>query len=445
MYYTPEPYQKLITDHLLSRSRAAVFAAMGLGKTAATLSALHESFIEGMSSAALIVAPLRVANLTWPNELAKWDQFRGLRMESIRGHRPSGRAHIYTINYERLDELPDLDFCDTIVFDELTRAKGHKSARINALRDKLKKHRRWGLTGTPRPNSLLEIFAQIRLLDDGKALSPSFDAFQRCYFDPVDYNEYKWVPKAGSKEKIYQKIHHLAITLKSSEYLNIPDTTVEDIEVALPRDAHGIYKRLERDLLAVLEGGEEVIAENAAVLVNKLLQITGGCIYTGEAEARTTTYLHAAKVGALLRLLTELKEPVIIACNYVHERERLVKAIEGAVDASKYKGDIELDWNVGKISRLVVHPASMGHGLNMQDGGRTIVWFSQPWSRELYDQMNARLARKGQDQETVVYRIVCPGTMDDCVLETLRSRGEEQSDMLTTLTNFRKQGLTFDP
>ena len=442
MIWQPEPYQLLMKDHLLDRQRGALFVAPGLGKTSATLAALRESFDEGMSLAALVVAPLRVATLTWPNELEKWDQFRNLRMESIRGRRPSGRAHIYTINWERLDELTNLDFCDTVVFDELTRAKSYKSERVNRLIPKMKKHRRWGLTGTPRPNSLLEIFAQIRLLDGGKRLSPSFDTFQKCYFTPVDYNEYKWVPKEGSEEIIYQKIHDLAITLKASDYLDIPDTIVEDVDVELPHQAHEPYAKLEKDLLAIIQG-HEVVAQNAAVLVNKLLQVTGGSVYAGDPEQRKVVHIHAAKLGALKRLLSTMPEPVIIACNYVHERERIVAAIDGAVDASKYKGDIETDWNVGKIPRLVTHPASMGHGLNLQDGGRDIIWYSQPWSRELYDQMNARLARKGQHQETRVYRICCSGTIDDCVLETLEQRGMEQREMMTVLTNFRKQGLTF--
>jgi hypothetical protein len=440
-----ETYQESVRDHLAYRERAAAFVGVGLGKTASTLSAFHLNLCDGVSRAALVVAPLRVANLTWPNEVEKWDQFKGLRVESIRGRAPSGRAHIYTINYERLNELKDLSFCDTVIFDELTRAKNHKSERIRQINKLFTKHRRWGLTGTPRPNSLLEIFAQIRLLDDGQRLGVSYDAFQKCYFEPEDWREYKWSPLPESEQKIYRKIHDLAITLKSEDYLDIPDTFVEDIEVSLPVSCHGIYRQLEKELLAVLMGGYEIVAQNSAVLVNKLLQVTGGAVYTsmeGDEEKRTVSVLHNAKITALKQLLATMPgERVMIATNFIHERERVVAAVPGAVDGAKFKGDIEDAWNSGAIQYLVADPRSLGHGLNMQQGGRTTVWYSPNHSREAYDQFNGRLARKGQGRVTKIYRIICPGLIDDAVIEALRVKGVGQTDMMNVLSNFRKMGL----
>ncbi len=393
----------------------------------------------------LVVAPMRVANLTWPNEIAKWSDFSSFKVERLRdvGDRPSGKAQIYLTNYERLGKIQSLDFCDTICFDELTRAKSPTSERINAFRPLLKTHRRWGLTGTPRPNSLLELFAQIRLLDDGKRLSPSFSHFQKTYFEPEDWNEYRWLPKPDTERRIYEKIHDLVITLKSSDYLDIPDTVIEDIEVPLSKDAHGIYRELERELMVLLQDESSLVAVNAAVLVNKLLQVCSGAVYTVKDDIRSASRIHDNKLNALKRLLVDTNEPALIACNFIHERNRVCSAIPGAVDAHQFKGDIEDAWNSGKIRYLVADPRGLGHGLNLQQGGRDVVWFSPCHSRELYDQLNGRVARKGQDRVPRVFRLLSPGTIDDVVVETLRVRGDEQSTMMSLLTNFRLQGLTF--
>lgn len=447
MRFEPKPHQDLLTDHLYDRHSAAAFVGIGLGKTASTLSAFHRNLCDGCSRAALVVAPLRVARLTWPNEILKWDQFKNLRYEVLKGNQPSGKSQIYLTNPERLPELRSLGFCDTVIVDELTRFKSHKSERSSHLRSLFKGHRRWGLTGTPRPNSLLEIFAQVRLLDDGKRLGESYDAFQRCWFDPEDWREYKWLPKADSERKIYERIHDLALTLKSSDYLDIPDTVVEDIEVPLSKDAHAIYARLEKDLLATLQGGFEAVAQNSAVLVGKLLQVVGGAVYAtheDNADLRKVIDIHSNKITALKRRLAEFpNENVIVFTNFIHERERVCKAVAGAVDASKFRGDIEDAWNSGAIKTLVSDPRSLGHGLNLQLGGRRAIWFSPNYSREFYDQANGRIARQGQTALTFIDRIVSPGTIDDAVIEALREKGQGQSDMMNVLTNFRLQGLAF--
>lgn len=444
-------------DHLVSHERAGLFAGIGLSKTASTLWSFDTLKRMGEAKAMLMVGPMRVANLTWPNEINKWASFRHLRFERLRdvGDRPSGKADVYLTSYERLlrrvkkgnewemaPRFSDLSFCDTVVFDELTKAKNPASDQINALRPLLGNRRRWGLTGTPRPNSLLELFAQVRLLDDGKRLGPSFDQFKRTWFEPEDWNEYKWLPKPDSERRIYERIHDLVITLKSSDYLDIADTVVEDIEVPLPQAAHGIYRELEKELMVLIQS-KEVVAVNAAVLVNKLLQICGGAIYATQDDVRSVVEIHQSKLVALKRLLVEINEPALIACNYIHERERICKAIPDAVDASKFKGDIEDAWNSGKIRYLVADPRSLGHGLNLQAGGRNVVWFSPCWSRELFDQFCGRVARKGQTNVPRVYRLVCPQTIEDAVIESLRERGDAQTEMMTLLSNFRLQGLCF--
>ena len=429
-----EPYQQEAVDFLYNRERAALFASMGLGKSAATLCALNQLFQDGAIRAALIVAPLRVARLTWPNEIAKWDQFKWMKVEVINHKKPSGKADIYTINYEKLHKLPNLDFCDVVVFDELTKAKNPQSTRINAVRPLLKHHRRWGLTGTPRPNSLLEVFAQIRLLDDGKRLSSSFTHFRNTYFHATDYMEYNWEPNEGSEDAIYRKIEDLTLTQRAQDYSDVPDTILEDIETVLNPEARRQYLALEKDLLTTIED-DVLVATNAAVLSNKLLQFTGGTVYT---EQRNIVMVDHSKIEALTSIIGKIgREPILIACNYRHERARIVK-YTGAVDASTYEGDIEKAWNSRKIPLLVADPRSLGHGLNLQEGGRTIVWFSPTWSRELYDQFNARLARKGQDKRPRIYRIIAKDTIDEAVIETLRLRGDSQSAMLQTLINLKK-------
>lgn len=441
MHFEAEAHQRLMIEHLKRHSQAAAFVSPGLGKTSAVLSCINDDFLDGEDGTTLVVAPLRVARLTWPNEIAKWDQFRWMKPEILCGQPPSGKAPIYCINYERLPELKDLSFCKRVVFDELTRAKNPQSSRINHLRPLLKGHSRWGLTGTPRPNSLLELFAQVRLLDDGKRLSPSFTHYRSAYFTPIDHMEYNWVPKPGAEERIYSRISDLAITLRASDYLDVADTIVEDVEVALPKEAHGLYKQLERDLVVAMQDKGDVVAVNAAVLVGKLLQITGGTVYTDEKQV---IEVHDGKLKALKRILADTEGSVLIATNYIHERERVVRALgPDAVDAATFRGDIERAWNGGKIKWLVADPRSLGHGLNLQEGGHTMVWYSPTYSREQYDQFNARLARKGQKRVPIVYRILCPGTIDDAVVESLREKGDGQKEMLRVLTEWRHMGRTF--
>lgn len=429
-----EPYQQQMVDHLLANDRAYASVGLGLGKTASTLAALNTLFQDGAIRAALIVAPKRVARMTWPNEIAKWDQFRWMKVEHLLNDPPSGKAQIYLINYDRIDRLESLKFCDVVVFDEITKAKNPQSKRINAIRPLFKDQRRWGLTGTPRPNSLMELFAQIRLLDDGQRLGRAFGLFRDANFFPTDYMRYNWAPKPGAEGRVYTKISDLTVTLRSSDYLNVPDAILNDVEISLSPVAQDAYDELEKQFLVLTKDGE-VVARNAAVLAGKLHQIAGGTVYNDD---KTISQLHDGKIVALEEIVRDVKEPLLVACNYVHERERIVASIKGAVDASKFKDDIEKAWNSGGIPVLVADPRSLGHGLNLQQGGRTVVWFSPTWSRELYDQFNARVARKGQSQQPLIYRILAKGTIDEAIVETLRERGDAQNAMLRVMANYRK-------
>lgn len=451
-------HHKLAIQWLLEHRQAALFMGMGLGKTACTLTAFDGLRDLGLAKRMLVVAPLRVCNLTWPNEIAKWREFHHLQVVSLRSKQGmqafrDNEADVYLCNYEMLPKVAEAieqDGCpfDVIVFDELTKAKSHKSVRINALRKVLPEHIiRWGLTGTPTPNSLLELFAQIRLLDNGQRLGRSYDRYLRTHFYPTDYMEYNWELLPGADKLIQAKISDIALTLLSSEYLNVPDTVHEDIDVALPDEAKAQYRELQKKLVLLL--GDEldvdniVSAQNAAVLTNKLLQICGGAVYK---EDGSYVVIHDAKIDALLAYRKKHPEPALIAYNYRHELERLQKAFPDAetFDGKNVAGQqkLERDWNAGKVKNLLVHPASVGHGLNLQFGGAKVIWFSPTWSPEQYDQLNSRVIRPGQTSITTIVRIICSGTMDDAVVESLRDKNAGQAALLRVLTNFRKMLFT---
>jgi SNF2 family DNA or RNA helicase len=446
--FSPSEPQRILADHMLNNSATAGFVGMGIGKTATTLYALNELLHDLAVRAALVVAPLRVVNLTWPNEVEKWEQFRWMRVANLRTEEGkqafiAGTAQLYLINYESLHVVGELLKkrkgklpYDVEVWDETTKAKSHSSKRINAFRKLPRAPRRWGLTGTPAPNSLMDLFAQIRLLDDGAALGTSFTRFQQHYFDS-DYMGWKWTPKGFAKDAINKAIAHLTVTLSSEDWLDIPDVHIEDVEVSLPDPAS--YRQFERDLLIEIEG-QTVTAANAAVLLGKLQQFTSGALYM---EDKSTVHLHDAKLDALEKIVKKTDGPVLVAVNFQSEQDRLrarfpkAKFFADAKTATEQQALLAA-WNAGKVPMLVAHPASVGHGLNLQHGGNTLVWMTLTFSRENYEQMIARLARRGQENVTTVYRLVCPGTVDDVVVEALREKKETERSLLDSLKLLEK-------
>jgi SNF2 family DNA or RNA helicase len=444
------PYQLQAKKFLLDTPRAGLFMGMGLGKTLTTLSALEDAFLLGMATKALIVGPLRVINLTWPAEIATHGfDFKVATLRDEAGWKAlkEGTANVYLINYEALPKLYDFvkqykTFpVDVVVLDELTRAKSPSSKRINKLRRVLLQYNvpvRWGLTGTPAPNSYQELYAQIRLLDDGKLFGKSAEAYTERFFEPENrHNPYpKMVLREGAKEKIESMIAPITLTLKTSDYLKLPDIIEEDVEVKLPQEAVDAYRHAEKTLLLLLEEKQVDIA-NAAVLSGKLLQICSGAVYD---ELRNVHELHTTKLDALASIAKGRR--VLVASNYVHERQRILKRFPDAVDFGAAVTDKDQDlivsaWNAGKIPMLVADPRSAGHGLNFQFGGSTVVWFSPNYSCELYDQMNGRLFRRGQKEPVTVYRICASNTIDEAVLCTLEARGKAQNGLLEALKALR--------
>lgn len=454
MNFVPKYYQSQCVDHLVANEVAALFVGMGLGKTASTLAALSHLIANGDCRGALIIAPLRVSLFTWPEELEKWEEFRWMRIVSLRTKEgqaawENGDACIYTINYESLPkflkahvkgkrrtQLP----VDTVVWDELSKAKSPRSKRINYFRrwhwDKFDRH--WGLTGTPIPNSHLDLFAQIRLLDGGERFGTVFGNYRTRYFEPVDFNQYTWKIRKGSKELIEEKINDIVLTLRSEDHMDIPPTTIEDIPVKLPPEAMRLYKRMEKDLILLLRD-KKIKAVNNAVLVNKLLQITSGAAYAEDIsqilapkeDKKVTTEIHDAKIKALDALhKKEGRKPMLVAIRYKHERDRICAALPYA---QEFDGNDIDKWNRGEIKMWVAHPLSMSHGLNLQHGGSRACWATLGYSREEYDQFNGRIIRTGQENATRIFRLVCPGTIDDAAVAALRDKGETQEGFMSRL------------
>lgn len=448
MIFTPAEPQLIIDQHLQECRDALLFVGMGIGKSAACLGRLNELFLSAEATAALVIAPLRVANLTWPMEVKGWDQFAWMRVANLRtesGQRAflHGNAHIYLVNYDSMNLLVSLVErrggkipYDVVIFDELTRAKNPSAKRINLYRRKVPRaERHWGLTGTPMPNSWMDLFAQVRLVDNGERLGKNLQEFKRTYFYGSEQSFSPWKEKMGTAKTLEKKIADITVTLKSSDWLDIPDTVFEDVEIKFTPELQKRYERLERELVVQLRQDKELNVTNAAALVTKLLQFTSGHIYDDEREVH---HVHNLKFDALKKIARAEKQPLFVACIFLHEQARIRSQFPQARFFSDAKSipaqeQIIAAWNAGQIEMLVAHPASVGHGLNLQHGSSLIVWMSLTYSRELYEQMIARLARRGQDDVVRVMRLMVPGTVDDAVAEALATKAENEARLISAL------------
>jgi hypothetical protein len=472
MIFQPYDYQNLSLDWLRERDSGALFLSPGMGKSVVTATIMSERILEGRNKGFLVVAPLRVANCTWPEQIAHWDHTRWMRVANLRTPEgiqawEDGSAEIYLINHEQLPtitrtvkgkESTSLGFVDKyiakrkiipvdgIVWDELSLCKNHASVRVNALRPYLfdvdlpsgKKFRspfrcHIGLTGTPVAKDYRDLFAQVRLLDNGERFGKFVTHYVNKYFDSNKYT-YEVKIKPGAKEIIDAKIADLALVMLGDEYLDVPTAATEDIEVALPAAARKVYETLEKELLVQLDTGE-IAALSAAALTTKLLQITGGCAYDAE---RNIHAVHDAKIDALKKLRKKLgpKEPLVVFVAYKHEYQRVLDAIPGArmFDEKDMK-----EWQAGKIHTWVANPASMSHGIDgIQVSCKTAVWFTLTWSNEKYLQSNARIIRMGQSYASTIYRILCADTVDGAIVESLRWKDEEQTGLLHALRFLQK-------
>lgn len=439
--FRPFPYQPPMIRHLRDHDEAALFVSPGMGKTACTLAALDDDMVNGISRGALIVAPIRVCAVTWPTQVARWKHSSWMRVAHLRTRAGveawnKGLADIYLVNPEMLPkvipaimekrkEIP----VDTLILDELSLFKNPSSVRAKALRSYLPLfRRRWGLTGTPVPNNYLDLFAQVRMLDEGRRLGRAYSHYRQTYFDS-DYMGFKWTLKDGAKEAIDAKLSDLALVMLGDDWLDLPTCDTEDIEVAMPKEAKDAYKKLEKDLLLEMERSD-IVAPSAASLMGKLLQMTSGRVYS---EDKSVVHdIHDAKIKALLKLREKHgREPMLVLTQFVHEKEAVLRAIPGAREFDER--DLGM-WQRGEIRTWVANPASLSHGIDgIQLGGRIAVWTTLTWSNETYVQTNARLVRTGQSCETIIYRLICPGTVDDAVAAALRDKSDAQSGLLNAL------------
>lgn len=386
----------------------------------------------------LVIAPLRVAESVWGTEAKKWDHLKHLRIAKVLGTEKeriqalNATVDIYVVNRENIKWLVDYykkkwPF-DMVVLDELSSFKSHKSQRFKAMRKVRPLVKRVvGLTGTPASNGLLDLWSQVYLLDSGQRLGKTVTGYRERYFLPDKRNHniiFSYKLKDGAEEAIYNKLSDICISMKSGDYLNIPERLDNIVPVQLAPKVMEKYRQLEQDLLLPLVNGD-VVAGSAAVLTNKLLQMTGGAIYDEDGGVQE---IHNEKLAALEDLIEAANgKPVLVYYAYRHEVDRIQKRFDCRVlDKPK---DIE-DWNKGQVLVMLAHPASAGHGLNLQNGGSTIIWFGLPWSLELYQQANARIHRQGQKNTVVVHHLVTKDTIDEDVMQVLKNKEAGQEALL---------------
>ena len=434
-------YQRKGVEFIMERKRCALFLSMGLGKTTTTLTAvsdLKDGFAIGK---VLVIAPLRVANSVWLQETRIWEHLRHLKVSICTGTERNRiaalarEADIYVINRENVAWLVQTHGAkwpfDCVVIDEASSFKSSSSQRFKALK-KVLPYTEYMilLTGTPSPNGLLDIWSQIYLIDFGERLGRTMTAYKQRFFES-DYMGYKFAPREGSADKIHNLLKPIAMSMKAEDYLELPDRIDIVERVELPPKTLSEYRTFEKDLLAELPEGEEVEAVSAAVLANKLLQWCNGALYTDDKG--NWAELHNAKVDALTDLVEQNEgENILVAYNYKTDLARLLKAFPKARVLDKDPQTV-LDWNSGKIPLLLAHPASAGHGLNLQQGGSMIVWFGLNWSLELYQQFNARLHRQGQEKPVRIIHIVAADCIDERVMSVLADKDAQQSKLLNAL------------
>lgn len=439
MQYKPHEYQKYATDFIIAHPVSAILLEMGLGKSVITLTAIHKLMLDSFEvSRTLVIAPLRVASTTWPEEIRKWEHLKHLTYSVVTGGEKKRLqalrtpAHIYIINRENVDWLVTKSgvpfHFDMVVIDELSGFKSYQAKRSKALlkvRPKVK--RVVGLTGTPSSNGLMDLWAEFRILDLGERLGRYITQYRNTYFLPDKRNQqmiFSYKPKAGAEEKIYKKIGDITIAMKATDYLPMPDRIINKINIPLSATEQKRYDTLKREM-AVSVKGKEIDAVNAASLSNKLLQMASGAVYDDE---KRMIPIHDRKLDALEEVIEGANgKPVLVAYWYKHDLERIKKRF--TVQEIKTKEDIA-DWNERKIPIAVIHPAAAGHGLNLQSGGCTLVWFSLTWSLELYEQTNARLYRQGQKETVVIHHLLAKGTIDEDVMNALAHKNKTQAALI---------------
>ena len=448
MKFIPHNYQKYAIEFILNHPVAAVLLDMGLGKTVIALTAIHSLLFDSFEvSKVLVIAPLRVARDPWPNEVKKWEHLKDLRVSVAVGDAKKRKialmrkADIYVINREMVKWLVEesgvpFDY-DMVVIDELSSFKNPQSQRFKALMKVRSKVRRVvGLTGTPASNGLMDLFAEYKLLDMGQRLGRYITRYRLSYFQPDKTNGaivYSYKPLPFAEEEIFKKIGDITISMKSGDFLQMPEKIMTEYEVEMNEKEKQEYKHL-KDNLVLSVGDQEITAANAASLCGKLSQMANGAVYTDD---RNVQIFHERKLDALEDMIEAANgKPLMIAYWFQHDFDRIKKRLqEMGVEFEKIDSEDSIKrWNEGRLPVALIHPASAGHGLNLQSGGSTIIWFGLTWSLELYQQTNGRLWRQGQKDKTVVIQhIITKGTIDERILSALKHKDCTQEEMIAAV------------
>lgn len=444
MKFIPHDYQKYAIDFIKNHNISALLLDMGLGKTVTTLTAINDLMYDSFEiSNVLIIGPLRVARDTWPQEIRKWEHLKKLTCSVAVGTEEERiaalkcNADIYIINRENVDWLVESkirDRFDMIVIDELSSFKNFQTKRFKAMMKLRPKAKRIvGLTGTPASNGLMDLYAEFRLLDMGERLGRFIGQFRTMYFQPDKQNGYvvySYKPLPGAEEAIYEKISDITVSMKACDHLQMPELVSTEYTVQMSDEEQKQYKELKKELILQLPD-TEITAVNAASLSNKLSQMANGAIYDDDENI---VPIHDRKLDALEDIIESANgKPVLIAYWFKHDLKRIterLKKLKLVFQEIKTSASIE-KWNSGKLPVALIHPASAGHGLNLQSGGNQLVWFGLTWSLELYQQTNARLWRQGQTSETVVIQhIITKGTVDERIMKALEDKNETQTALM---------------
>ena len=437
MKYEPYEYQSYAKEFIIKHDACGLFLDMGLGKTVITLSALWELALDYFDvGRILVIAPLRVAKDTWPKEIKKWEHLKGLTYSVVTGsvkeriQALGEKAFVYIVNRENVQWLTENGYFhfDMVVVDELSSFKSHRTKRFKALRkERANLKRIVGLTGTPASNGLMDLWSEINLLDMGERLGRFITGYRERYFVPDKRNQhmvFSYKPRYGAEDAIYEKISDICISMKAKDFLSMPELITGNIMVSMSKNEEKIYNQLKKDMIVPMDGGD-INAENAVGLSNKLSQMANGAVYDENGKVRE---IHDRKLDALEDMIESANgKPVLIAYWFKHDRERIMKRFN-AVQIDTV--DSITDWNNGKIPVGLIHPASAGHGLNLQDGGCHLIWFGLTWSLELYQQCNGRLYRQGQKNTVVIQHLITEGTIDESILKSLEKKDVSQEALI---------------
>lgn len=443
-------YQERGVSHIIDNEYCALFLDMGLGKTVTTLTAIKELLDNCIISNALVIAPKKVTQVTWSDEIKNWKHLQGLTISVIDGtakqrrEAMAAKADIYAVSRDNIVWLVlecggvKLPY-DMVVIDELSSFKNHASKRFRAMR-KVRKFipRVVGLTGTPAPNGLIDLFAQMYLIDEGQRLGKTVTAYRDRFFRPgkrngdIVYTYELKAPQDETEQQISDLISDITISMTAEDYLKMPDKIMLYDYVDLAPKVLALYRDFEREqILELINSDEPISAASAAALSNKLQQFANGAIYDAERNVKD---LHDEKLDKLEEIVEAANgEPVLIAYSYKHDLERIMQKLKAYKPVKLEKPEHIAGWNSGRIPVLVTHPASAGHGLNLQKGGHNIVWFGNTWSLELYQQFNARLYRQGQGKPVTIHHIVTRGTIDEKIIKALEGKKQTQDGLMESI------------